>query len=53
MSRKKSFKEGQPIHGQVRDSRFQLRKDKKNPENIPTVFTYANPGRGQNGEHQN
>jgi len=35
----------------VKDSRFGLRKFVGNPEQ-PSIFSYSNPGKGQNGEHQ-
>lgn len=34
----------------AKDSRFGIRQLPKSDE-IPSVFSYANPGRGVNGEH--
>jgi hypothetical protein len=36
----------------VRDSRFGLRKFVGNPEQ-PSIFSYASPGKGPNGESSN
>jgi hypothetical protein len=37
----------------VKDSRFGIRKQTTSPQVSPSVFSYASPGRGANGEHQN
>jgi len=49
--RAKTFKTSVPRSLTIKDSRFGLRKFPQNLE-VPSVFSYSNPGRGQNGEHQ-
>jgi hypothetical protein len=51
--RKKEFKAGNPKALTVKDSRFGLRRMFLNPNEKPSVWTYENPGKGVNGEHQN
>ena len=38
---------------EVNDSRFGIRKPMNNLNESPTIFSYASPGKGPNGEHQN
>lgn len=38
---------------EINDSRFGIRKKMNNPNESPTIFSYASPGRGASGEHQN
>jgi hypothetical protein len=52
--RKKTFEEDakfKPVT--IRDSRFGLRKIFLTTNEVPTIGTYTNPGKGPNGEHQN
>lgn len=37
----------------IKDSRFGIRKIFLTKNEVPTIGTYTNPGRGPNGEHQN
>jgi hypothetical protein len=52
VKRKKEFNEGAPVPTQIVDSRFGIRNMILNNERS-SVAGYQNPGRGQNGEHQN
>lgn len=36
----------------IKDSRFGLRKIYLNPNEVPSIGLYSEPGRGPNGEHQ-
>lgn len=52
--RSKDFSEAvdQPVQTLIQDSRFAMpRKIVKNPE-YAHIFTYPDPGKGPNGEHQ-
>jgi hypothetical protein len=52
--RKKEFKGEKPRNDKPNlDSRFGLRKKYLNPNETPSIFSYANPGRGVQGESQN
>ena len=42
-----------PVPVTIKDSRFGLRKIYLNPDEKPSIFTYADTDRGPNGEHQN
>lgn len=37
----------------INDSRFGIRRLFLNKQERPRIAMYTNPGRGQNGEHQN
>lgn len=53
--RKEEFKEGKRRNDEpaLMDSRFDLRPKYGSPQEQPSIFSYANPGRGVSGEHQN
>lgn len=51
--RKKEFKGEKPRNDRPLDSRFGLRKKYLNKNETPSIFSYANPGRGVQGESQN
>ena len=52
MSRTKNFIKAVARPITVKDSRFGLRKRFMNDNELPSIFTYGSPGKGQNGEHQ-
>jgi hypothetical protein len=52
--RKAEFKGEKPRNDTPNfDSRFDLRKKYLNKDETPSIFSYANPGRGVQGESQN
>ena len=53
--RKVEFKEGKFRNDEPArlDSRFGLRPKYGSPQEQPSIFSYANPGRGVQGESQN
>jgi hypothetical protein len=53
--RKAEFKEGKFRNDEPGrlDSRFGIRPKYASPNETPSIFSYANPGRGVSGEHQN
>lgn len=53
MSRKENFSGAVAVPFNIRDSRFGLRRMMNNLNESPTIFSYASPGKGANGEHQN
>ena len=53
MKRKKAFKEPLQKPITINDSRFGIRRMFLNTQERPRIKTYASPGRGSNGEHQN
>ena len=54
-SRRKNFKEPRPEFEEKRydDPRFGQRTMYLNKTEVPSIFSYMEPGKGQNGEHQN
>ena len=52
VKRKKEFKNAVPVPANIVDSRFGIRKMILSNERS-SIAGYQNPGRGQNGEHQN
>lgn len=53
LARNKEFKEANFKPITVKDSRFGIRRLFINNQERPRIGTYANPGKGPNGEHQN
>lgn len=51
--RNNEFKFGKPDAIIVKDARFGIRRLFINSQERPRIGTYAKPGRGVNGEHQN
>jgi len=53
--RKAEFKEGKLINDEPKivDSRFGIRPRYASPNELPSIFSYTQPGKGVQGEHQN
>jgi hypothetical protein len=52
-SLRKEFKNSTSKPLVIKDSRFGIRRLFVNSQERPRIATYSEPGRGQNGEHQN
>jgi hypothetical protein len=53
MRKKEFFLKDAKTQDQPADSRFGLRPKKWASNESPSIFTYSNPGKGVQGEHQN
>lgn len=52
--RKAEFKKDLRVSDEpINDSRFGIRTVYQTPNEVPSIFSYANLGRGVQGEHQN
>jgi len=53
MNRKKEFQPPKAQEVTIKDSRFGIRRMFLTSQERPRIATYATPGKGPNGEHQN
>lgn len=52
MNRVDNFSNAVAVPFNIKDSRFGLRRMTNNLNESPSIFSYASPGSGANGEHQ-